>query len=268
MTDNFEQQNNVGQDVNTIQVTISDQKTPIVILFGPPASGKTMVLLRMIRYFSNNHYKFRPDRLFRGGNDADYERLCDEFENEKPFANTTPGGTKDIEFLLFTIRDSNSHSLFQFLEAPGEHYYNGKNVQEDFPVYIETIIGLTTPKTWVILLELDWGTVQDRTRYVRQVGVLKDKMSPDDKIIFLFNKADKRKDLFADNGKPNQKAFVTEIENQYPGLLNQFDRGWFYRNPEKLCFSAGGFKKTLQGEQWVYKPSDDWYCSKLLDALV
>ena len=37
-------------DPNKIVVTIADKDTPIVLLIGPPASGKTMTLVRLARY--------------------------------------------------------------------------------------------------------------------------------------------------------------------------------------------------------------------------
>lgn len=43
-------------DVNNITVTIPDASTPIVVFFGSPASGKTLTLLRMIRFLEQNNY--------------------------------------------------------------------------------------------------------------------------------------------------------------------------------------------------------------------
>ena len=39
-------------DPNQIRVTIADGKAPLVILFGPPACGKTMTLVRLARYLN------------------------------------------------------------------------------------------------------------------------------------------------------------------------------------------------------------------------
>ncbi len=260
-------------DVANTVVNISDTTTPIVIPFGPASAGKTMVLLRMIRYFDSIGYKFKPDRLFRPGDDIKYQNLCNELGNERPFADYTPGGNADIDFLLVTIRNERGKSLFQFLEAPGEHFFDG-HVKEDFPPYIEKIIGQGTPKTWLVLLQLDWGNSQkDRNLYKQQILVLKDKMQPNDRIVFLFNKADQRKDLF-DNGKPDMDLFIRDINNQYPNLLSQFEakgilNRMIFGNVPKLCFSAGGFSKDslTKKEMWIYKPQDDWYCEELLKAL-
>ena len=182
-------------DVENTIFHISDTSTPIVIPFGPASAGKTMILLRMILYFNKIGYRFKPDTLFRPGDDIKYQNLCSEFKNDRPFADFTPGGNADIDFLLVTIRDTKGKSLFQFLEAPGEHFFDG-HVKEEFPPYIENIIGQDTPKTWVVLLQLDWGNRQsDRELYKQQILILKDKMQPSDRIVFLFNKADKRKDF-------------------------------------------------------------------------
>ncbi len=261
-------------DVANTVVNISDTTTPIVIPFGPASAGKTMVLLRMIRYFDSIGYKFKPDRLFRPGDDIKYQNLCDEFSNERPFADYTPGGNADIDFLLVTIRNERGRSLFQFLEAPGEHFFDGQQVKNDFPPYIENIIGQNTPKTWLVLLQLDWGNSQSvRNMYKQQILVLKAKMQPDDRIVFLFNKADNRPDLF-DNSKPDMDLFIREINNQYPNLLNQFAVKGFlnkmiFGNVPTLCFSAGGFSKnSMTGkEMWICKPQDDWYCEELLKVL-
>lgn len=58
------------QDVNAIQVTISDPR-PIVILFGAKTSGKTMTLVRLTRYLRSQGYRVDPDKTFRPSNEKD-----------------------------------------------------------------------------------------------------------------------------------------------------------------------------------------------------
>lgn len=38
---------------SVINVTIPDKSTPIMVLFGPPQSGKTMTMIRMAEYLSS-----------------------------------------------------------------------------------------------------------------------------------------------------------------------------------------------------------------------
>lgn len=67
-------------DPNSIVVTIADQSTPIVILFGPPSCGKTMTLVRLTRYLKSKGYTVVPDRTFRPTEDTNYTQLCDNFD--------------------------------------------------------------------------------------------------------------------------------------------------------------------------------------------
>ncbi len=53
-----------NNDPNAIKVTIEDEKTPIVVLFGPPSSGKTMILVRLTRYLRK--IGFNPNRSLKG----------------------------------------------------------------------------------------------------------------------------------------------------------------------------------------------------------
>ena len=53
------------KDPNKISVTIADKDAPIVVLFGPPACGKTMTLVRLTRFLRENGYTITPIRTFR-----------------------------------------------------------------------------------------------------------------------------------------------------------------------------------------------------------
>ena len=64
------------EDPNQIRVTIADTKAPIVVLFGPPACGKTMTLVRLARFLNKRGYIISPIRTFRPNDDLNYVELC------------------------------------------------------------------------------------------------------------------------------------------------------------------------------------------------
>lgn len=68
-------------DPNSIRVTISDDKSPLVILFGPPACGKTMTLVRLTRFLQAEGYIVSPIRTFRPTQDTNYANICDQFND-------------------------------------------------------------------------------------------------------------------------------------------------------------------------------------------
>lgn len=48
---------------NKLQVTISDGSTPIVLLWGARCTGKTMSLIRMVRYLRGVGYSINDDSI-------------------------------------------------------------------------------------------------------------------------------------------------------------------------------------------------------------
>lgn len=109
-------------DPNKITVSISDNTTPIVVLYGPPACGKTMTLVRLTRFLKDIGYTITPDKVFRGSEDPKYKELCDDFD-EIIASNDAALSTDRISFMLVKVF-FNGHPICQILEAPGEHYYN------------------------------------------------------------------------------------------------------------------------------------------------
>ena len=81
-----------------VSVEIADRSTPVVLLVGPPASGKTMMLVRLTRWLKNKGYTVTPVRTFRPSDGA-YERMCDDF-NAMVSSNEAAAGTNVISFML------------------------------------------------------------------------------------------------------------------------------------------------------------------------
>lgn len=96
-------------------MTILDTNTPIIILFGPPVCGKTMMLLRLTRYLECIGYRVEPDYAFIAANDQ-YRKICDAYHqfcyNDKiPFY---------IPYLLVKVFDKAGRTICQILKVPGQ----------------------------------------------------------------------------------------------------------------------------------------------------
>ena len=91
-----------NNDPNAIKVTIEDEKTPIVVLFGPPSSGKTMILVRMTRYLRKIGFNVKTVPTFRSSEDEHYKKICDGF-NEMITNENAAESTSAISFMLLKV---------------------------------------------------------------------------------------------------------------------------------------------------------------------
>ena len=123
---------------------------------GPPASGKSMILVRLAKFLRNEGYTIDTDRTFLAT--EDYQRACKQFK-DKLCTNIALDGS--VEFLLVTVKDKSGKEIAKLLEAPGEDFYttdpekikNGENTR--VKPYLATIMTSTNPKSYVMLLDLD-----------------------------------------------------------------------------------------------------------------
>lgn len=259
------------RDVNKIIVTVPDTTTPIVVLFGSPSSGKTMALLRMIRFFESHGYTVTPESVFRPKTDKHYERMCKGLK-DMVYSHYAPPPTDIISFMLVKVLDRVGNPICQILEAPGEHYFDG-TASLTFPTYIHNIIALPNRKVWVFIAEQDWGQDQnERNLYAQQICGMQ-RLIPNDKVVFLFNKVDKHMRQYRSDGRPNKEVFFANIRNQYPNIFaNYVNNGFFSKllfgryNFKVVCFSSGVFTDTEDGEQ-VWTLGNDSYCQEFWDAI-
>lgn len=260
------------RDVNNITVTIPDRETPIVIFFGSQASGKTLTLLRMIRFLESHSYSVEPERVFRPKTDKHYERMCNGLK-DMAYSGYAPGGTDIISFMLVKVLDQVGNPVCQILEAPGEHYFDGSE-KLTFPTYINAIRTSPNRKVWVFFVEEGWGADQnERDRYASKICKMQSLISPKDKVVFLFNKADlKRATHYRPDGRPNTEAFFKNIKNEYPGIFTKYQNKGLAKaffgeyNFKAICFSSGVFNDTADGRE-VWTPEDDSYCADLWNTL-
>lgn len=258
------------RDVNQIIVTVPDTTTPIVVLFGSPSSGKTLALLRMIRFFERNGYTVTPESVFRPTYDKHYVRMCRGLK-DMVYSHYAPSPTDNISFMLVKVLDRVGNPICQILEAPGEHYFDG-TASLTFPTYIHNIIALPNRKVWVFMVEQDWGEDQNERNLYAQKICRMQRLIPNDKVVFLFNKVDKHMGQYRSDGHPNKEVFFANIRNQYPNIFSNYVNNGFSRllfgryNFEVVCFSSGVFTGTADGRQ-VWTLGNDSYCQEFWDAI-
>ena len=256
-------------DPNQIRVTIADGDAPLIILFGPPACGKTMTLVRLARYLNKRGYTISPIRTFRPSDDQNYAEICKP-ENFNRIINSpdAANSTANISFMLVeVIKDCKR--LCQILESPGEHLFNPNKPSEPFPSYVNTIIHSNNRKLWAIMVEPDWRNDVDRINYVTRINELSTRMDVRDKTLFIFNKIDKT-NFTRKKGQINIPQARAEITYLYPGIFEMFRN----QNPisklwkDYLCgfvpFQTGTYTPTTKMDSrgnvvFNYQEGADYY---------
>lgn len=223
-TDNTNEVEEINSDIATIEVSITDKKTPIVILFGSPACGKTMTLIRLTRYLQKNGYTVQPNKSFRAANDKAYQNLCDHFD-ELVNNQYAAESTSKINFMLVNIIKKGK-TICQIMEAPGEGYFNPDSPKDPFPPYVEDVINSDNRKVWVVMVEPTHTNKRmpkesDRLNYVTKIHELNRKMSRRDRVLFLYNKIDQTP-YVQSKGVVSIGPAIQGLKDSYPNILNPF----------------------------------------------
>lgn len=248
-------------DPQTINVTIADNVCPLVVLFGPPACGKTMTMVRLTRYLNLQGYEVSPIRNFRPAHDKNYAKLCDSFD-ELINSDDAAESTNKINFMLVQVV-KNGKRICQLLEAPGEFYFDTKNPNAPFVNFINTILSKSNRKIFSIMVEPDWMNASDRKNYVNRIVNLKKKMRPRDRTIIVFNKIDKTS-FVTSPGHIHKSSAIKEVNDLYPGIftpfvnVNPISRLWRAYDCKFIGFQTGDYSMSASGKQTFQEGPEEY----------
>lgn len=268
LLDNDESSNNEDNNVaiDEDDIKIGDKKAPIVMLFGPPTSGKSMTLVRLARYLRRQGYTVKADPTFKS--DDTYKARCEQFHKN---LNTTEAlqGNALNEFLMVKVIKS-GRTICQILEAPGEHYFNPKKPEEvsarNFRPYLTEIIrNLGNRKIWVFITEAEWNVhASVKDSYVSRIRSCKHQLlKRTDNVVILYNKVDQKEELFED-GILHVTSAEKAMKDEYEGLATLFKNPnpitslWRAYNYRFVPFCTGYYTKQTGGK-YKYNESEERY---------
>lgn len=261
------------KDPNKIKVTIADYKSPLVVLFGPPACGKTMTLIRLTRYLKGKGYSVRPITSFRPAFDKNFQKMCEDF-GSMINSDDAADSTSKINFMLVEVLYGGK-PLCQILEGPGEYYFNPGNPNAKFPKYINAIINSNNRKIWAVMVEPDNTNsrmdVEARRHYVDKIHSLKTRISPRDKVIFVFNKIDETP-FVVGPGNIKYGLALEHTDFLYPNIfvpfknVNPITKAWQPYNFDFVAFQTGDFSVAADGTL-AFQEGHDIYPKKLWEII-
>lgn len=257
-------------DANQISVHVPDDKIPLVMLYGPPTSGKTMLLIRLVRYLQEKGYSASPVRTFRPSADKNYEDICSGFD--RMIANDLAAAqTNLISFMLVEICREGK-VICRILEVPGEHMLPSDDILSPYPLYFEEITNSNLRKIWLFILEPDWKDYSDRALYVRKIQMLRGKMNSRDRSVFVFNKVDLT-GLVIGAGKVNNGEAQKRAKNLYPGIfdifrnVNPITKFWRSYYCSFVPFQTGSYVTAADGSR-RFSAAHQKYCDALWSAIL
>lgn len=266
-------------DPDTIDVDIADPDTPIAVLFGPPACGKTMTMIRLAKFLTEKGYSIEPVRSFRKDYDHNYTRNCDNFNGllREPQYTWAAEKSLGLNFMLLKVSRGGT-PIVHILEAPGEHYYDPAEPNEpkaNFIPYITKVINAPNRKLWIYMTEPNWKNKGDRVNYARKISSMRTKTNRKDKSILLFNKIDET-GFEKSMGEVNQEAAEQHVSNMYPGLFDCFKNQnpitsiWKPYACTLVPFSTGTYtKKLIEGKnRKKFTEGPDAYPLKLWNTIL
>lgn len=235
---------------------IPSDEAPFVVLCGPPASGKSMVLKCLASYLYGSNYSISANKTLLP--DEKYQNDCDKFNAIISDVNTPMPNT--VDYLMADIMDKWGNVKAHFLEAPGEDFFSLDKWQLEpnrpFKGYMAKVAQISPNKfrkvIYIILLDLDSdislrNDLNRRQRYEQKMIRLYNRyvLNHPSRVILLYNKVDIPKEGKWGNpeGCFNPKAVFADANQNYPLLF--FTKRflfWDINNYTFLPFCTGSYE--------------------------
>lgn len=240
-----------------VQPQIPKDSAPFIVLCGPPASGKSMVLKSLASYLysSGKGYTITANPTLLNTNK--YQEDCEYFNSIISDPDTRMPNT--VDYLMADIMDKRGNVVAHFLEAPGEDFFSLTNSSKEpnikFKSYLDKIAQIKPSEqrqvVYIILLDLDSATSfrnnpSLRTKYEQKMLKLYNEyiLHHPSRVILLYNKVD-----IPNNGKwansvgcTNPDAVLKDAKLNYPQLF--FTKKflfWDIENYSFLPFCTGSY---------------------------
>lgn len=254
-----------GNSSNRVVCTLGSH-VPLVVFFGPHDSGKTMTMVRMVRFLLSNGYVVKPVRTLRPDEDTFYEEKCKNFleiVHDDHLAN-------QWGFMLIEILKSGC-PICQMLDIPGGFCHLPHYPKAGFPDFFNEIFTSSNPIIWTIMVEPDWMNHSVRADYVSKIYRLKLSMRAKDSVLFVLNKIDKT-EFVKSVGRIDTTSSKSYVKDSYPDIFLPFEnrhpisRFWRKYNFDFVPFQTGYYTEAVNGLTYLEGPRE--YCVKLWKCIM
>lgn len=241
-----------------LKLNICDSRTPLVILFGHCASGKTMVLYRLTLWLERRGYYVSPVRPFRPAQDQLYSEFCDKFRDwiygEFDSLRLFP------DFTLVEVLDRRGQRVCYIMDTLGDFCFNPLTMNQ---CNLSTLYQFNNQKVFVFFIEPAWNDIRDRNKYVERIREVKSNFSPKDHCILMYNKVDETH-FELSPGVTDMREIYKDARIAYPGLFetfrnpSPFTRLFRSYNCSLIPFSSGQFVRSVDGHDCYLRGRDTY----------
>ena len=254
----------VQSDVNLQRIDTLRITGPLVVFFGPRAIGKTVTLLRLCTYL-RSQFQISPDKNFRV--DAAYAATVTAFDALLQSMQFAPDATGNVNFLLLDVTHDGGR-FCQFLESPGEHFFDRGKPNDPYPNYMNKILADDYKKIFVFFFEIGmFRSDEDLRNYSDKIArLIRDRISSRrDHVIIVCNKSDLHPHYRG--GMPIVSEYKKAIYNHssFRGLKEALRNSGF-RHVPFVAFSSGAFNDDGTG-QLAFAQSPEHFPQRLWNQI-